>query len=214
MTVVGRSVSLRLIQTPELQKVKKNFAYHILISISACIDKYYNKEIALYPCMGPVCEQGKRDEHHETLATQSSTDELFWMISKSLTGASNSCNDSVAQINLVQYQAEGGDADLLDDADERNFASVQSSLERSVEDLELAIAALEELQRRATDKDWRRNRACLRADSGSQVALAGAHVSECWPSRSFESRSASKSVCSSAYADWFSAATLPFAVIS
>lgn len=103
--------------------------------------------------MGPVCESGKREEQSERFDIHSSTDELFWVISKSLTSASNSCNDSVAQVNLMQYRKGSGEGDLFDNVEEHDFATVQASLERSVEDLELALAALEELQRRNADQN-------------------------------------------------------------
>ncbi|MBV0902410.1 hypothetical protein [Haloarcula salina] len=53
----------------------------------------------------------------------------------------------------MQYRKGNDDGDLFGDVDEHDFATVQASLERSVEDLELALAALEELQRRNTDQN-------------------------------------------------------------
>lgn len=102
--------------------------------------------------MGPMCEEGESSNVRETVATQSSTEELYWVVSKSLTSVSSSCNESVAEINLIQYLNAGNDEGTIDNADEYSFDRLQSSLERSVEDIELAIAAIEELQNRTENQ--------------------------------------------------------------
>lgn len=101
--------------------------------------------------MGPMCEEGENSNVRETVATQSSTEELYWMVSKSLTSVSNSCNESVSEINLIQYLNADSDESPVDDIDEYSFDRLQTSLERSVKDIELAIAAIEELQNRTED---------------------------------------------------------------
>lgn len=83
--------------------------------------------------------------------TESGTtaEELLWITSVSLLTASQSCTDVATQSSLFQYQAAATEQEYSGFNDQ-DLENVRRSLEAAQEDIELALDAIEELNRRTS----------------------------------------------------------------
>jgi len=95
--------------------------------------------------------QSTLNTSEEMEGSETTSDELLWVVSASLLTASQCCTDVATQSSLFQYQhaSTGREFDSLGD---RNLENVRQSLEAAKEDIDLALDALEELDGQSTSE--------------------------------------------------------------
>jgi len=72
-----------------------------------------------------------------------SQEELLWVVARSLLSAQAASNDVILQASLRQYEGSSGERTT---PDEGALADIEHRLEHAAEDIELAKAAVRELQ--------------------------------------------------------------------
>ena len=88
-----------------------------------------------------------QDTAGEINGEETTSEELLWIVSMSLLTASQSCNDVATQSSLFQYQHTSTEREHNAFGD-RNLGNIQQSLEAAKEDINLALDAIKELDRR------------------------------------------------------------------
>src|SRR6056297_3366685 len=88
------------------------------------------------------------DEHDESDLASASTDELLWIVARSLSTTSKKCNQSIENLHLFHYHTGESIGDDTDASAELQIADLQNLARQSIEELELIFAALDELSRR------------------------------------------------------------------